>query len=92
MLFTSDTLRFLIAYVVVLVFLALINKVEFKRHLIKGERYKALPLIYKFTCWLIVAPLFAGTVVKGEIFILGIVSFFLLENACVRWYRKAGLF
>ncbi|HEY0064938.1 MAG TPA: hypothetical protein VGC21_22660 [Telluria sp.] len=91
-MFTSGILlRFFIVYGVALLALALLNRREFKRHPEKRARYMALPLGYKMACWLIVVPLFAGTVVVEGAFVVAIVSFFVLESACVRWYKKSGL-
>jgi hypothetical protein len=78
-------------YCASLIVLAALNRREFKRSLQKGERYKALPLAYKLACWFFVVPLFAGTILEGVLFIPALASFAVLESACVRWYRKAGL-
>lgn len=57
----------------------------------KAERYRRLPLRYKLTCRLVVAPLFAATVVHVAWALVGMVGVVLLQNACVRWYQKEGL-
>jgi hypothetical protein len=91
MLIPKDLLYFLLAYVVVVVAHGYINKREFERHAGKAARYQALPLRYKLACRLLVAPSFAAIVVHEGFGFLGLVSFFLLESACIRWYRHAGL-
>lgn len=68
-----------------------LNQREFKRSPEKGQRYAALPLRYKLACRLIVLPLFAGTALQPVLFLGAVLAFALLEVACVRWYRKAGL-
>ena len=87
----SNEILFVIAYVAGLSAYIVMNRVEFKRCPEKGQRYKALPIGYKIICWFFVIPLFSGSIFEGGFFILGCVSFLLLEGACVRWYRKAGL-
>ena len=87
----SSLLHFSLAYGAVMIALALMNMAEFKQHAEKGERYKALPLGYKFACWFVVVPLFAGSVIRVGSLLLAIIAFLLVEGACVRWYRKAGL-
>lgn len=87
----ANLLYFLIAYTAAILLVTLMNKREFHQSPEKGQRYKALPLVYKLACWFVVVPLFAGIVVHGGFGVLAIVSFFLLESACVRWYQNAGL-
>jgi hypothetical protein len=87
----SNAVLFSVTYGAALFALFLINVREFKRSPEKGKRYAALPLGYKLVCWLFVVPLFAGTIIEGFLFIPALVSFTLLEAACVRWYRKSGL-
>ena len=89
---TSSLLHFLIAYTSAMLLAVLLRKREFKDHPEKAKRYDALPLAYKLACWLMVLPLLAATVAHEGFGILGLVFFFLLEAACVRWYRKAGLY
>ena len=84
-------LIFVLAYVLALGIVAIMNSWEFKRRPEKRRRYQALPISYKVTCWLVVVPLFAGTLLEGMLFVPALVSFALLEGACTRWYRKAGL-
>ena len=79
------------AYAIALAMLALLNRAEFKRSPEKGARYKALPLVYKCGCWFVVVPLGICGFVQGGLFMLAVIAFFLLESACIRWYRKAGL-
>ena len=79
-------------YLVAVLFVHLLNKREFARSPEKGERYKALPFLYKFSCWGIVLPtLVAAIFFHQALFILGVVLYMLLELACVRWYQKKGL-
>jgi hypothetical protein len=80
-----------LVYVAALATAAFINKREFARCPEKGERYRALPLGYKLACWFVVIPLIAAAVLHGAFFLLAILSFALLEGACIRWYRKKGL-
>jgi hypothetical protein len=87
----SRPVLFAIVYVLALGVLAAVNMREFKRNPEKGARYRALPIGYKLACWFVVVPLFAATILEGAVFIAAIASFALLEGACVRWYRKAGL-
>lgn len=87
----SNWALFVAAYVVALLCLAIMNKREFKRCPEKGARYKALPVGYKLSCWFFVVPLFAGIINEGLLFIPAVIAFAIVEAACVRWYRKAGL-
>ena len=87
----SKEVLFAIVYALSLVLLAAMNAREFRRRPEKGARYRALPIGYKLACWFVVVPLFAATILQGALFIAAIASFALLEGACVRWYRKAGL-
>ena len=87
-----EAAQFAAFYAVALLILALLNKREFRRSPEKGLRYQALPIGYKAACWFIVTPLFAGTILHGVLFIPALISFAALEGACVRWYRKEGLF
>jgi hypothetical protein len=82
---------FALSYAISLALLVFMNRREFKRHPEKGARYSALPVTYKLACWLVVIPLFAGTILEGVLLIPALASFAVLEGACVRWYRKAGL-
>ena len=82
---------FALVYALSLLAVAGMNIYEFKRAPEKGKRYRLLPVRYKFACWFIVVPLFAGIVFEGALFIPAILAFMLLEAACVRWYRKSGL-
>jgi hypothetical protein len=78
-------------YVVAALALFAINRREFRRSPEKAVRYKKLPLAYKLGCWFVVLPLFAGTVQMGWLLIPAVIGYGLLEAACVRWYRGAGL-
>ena len=71
--------------------LAMLNWFDFKRNPQKQVRYAALPIHYKFFCWFVVVPLFAGTVLQGVLLVVAVIAFLLAEAACVRWYRKAGM-
>lgn len=82
---------FAIVYVLSLLGLFLMNRREFKRCPEKGERYQALPIVYKLACWLVVMPLFSGIIFEGFYLIPAAITFMVLEGLCVRWYRKAGL-
>lgn len=84
-------LIFAFAYAVALGVVATMNAWEFKRRPEKRARYRVLPIRYKLSCWFIVVPLFAGTLLEGMLFLPALAFFALLEVACVRWYRKAGL-
>jgi hypothetical protein len=82
---------FALVYAAIFLAVALLNRREFRRSPEKGQRYKALPVVYKLACWCLVIPLFAAGVVFHPAFLLiSFVSFATLEGACVRWYRKAG--
>jgi hypothetical protein len=87
----SSEILFAGVYAVALLVLVFMNRREFKRRPEKGARYRALPMRYKVTCWFVVVPLFAGTIIEGALFIPAVASFVLIEAACVRWYREAGL-
>jgi hypothetical protein len=89
---SSTVLHFLLAYTGAILLTALLHWGEFKKRPDKACRYQALPLAYKGTCWLGVLPLMAATTVHGAFGFAGFVMFFLLEAACIRWYRKAGLY
>jgi hypothetical protein len=70
----------------------LTNRSDFARCPEKGERYKLLPIPYKLGCWLGVIPMFvAGLFVHAAFWLASLVSFAVLEIACVRWYQKKGL-
>ncbi|NKI97953.1 hypothetical protein [Rhizobacter sp. SG703] len=71
--------------------LFIFNRHEFNRSQEKGARYKKLPAPYKLGCWFVVLPLFAGTILVGWLLIPAVIGYALLEAACVRWYRSAGL-
>lgn len=67
------------------------NRREFKQHPDKARRYQALPLRYKLACRVIVMPLFAATVFLLWAGLFALIAMFLLEAACMRWYRQHGL-
>ena len=85
-------LSFLGVYAAVMLLHAWMSRREFRRDPEKAARYAALPQAYKLACGFVVMPLLAGVVLHEGLPVLGLLSFFLLENACLRWYRKAGLF
>lgn len=87
----SSEVLFVGVYVAAALALFAINRRDFKRAPERGLRYKKLPLAYKLCCWFGVLPLFAGTVLTGWLLIPAVMSFALLEAACVRWYRRSGL-
>lgn len=79
-------------YAAVLAMLAVLNRKEFLRCPEKGERYRVLPLPYKFACWFGVVPLFvAAAFVHGALFFAAIAAYAAVEILCVRWYEKHGL-
>lgn len=82
---------FLAAYALVALVHAATNRSDFKRNPEKAARYRLLPLPYKLCCWFGVQPLLASAVLESAASILGLVSWFLLEAACVSWYRKHQL-
>jgi hypothetical protein len=88
----STVHHFVFAYIGAILLTVVLNGREFSRQPDKARRYKALPLIYKATCWLGVLPLLAATTVHGAFGLVGFSLFFLLEAACIRWYRNAGLY
>jgi hypothetical protein len=82
---------FACAYLLVLGAGLLISRSERRRSPDKCKRYEALPVAYKLACWCLVSPLYAAAVIEGAFVLLGIIAHLVLEAACVRWYRKAGL-
>lgn len=85
-------LSFLGIYAAVMLLHAWRSRREFRLHAEKSARYSALPPAYKLACWFGVMPLFAAGVLHAGFPVLGLLSFFVLETACRRWYRKAGLY
>ncbi len=85
-------LAFLGVYAAVMLLHVGMNRREFRQHPKKAARYRALPLVYKLGCCFLVMPLIAAAVFHLAWPALALVCFFLLESACVRWYRKAGLY
>lgn len=79
-------------YAAVMLLHAWMNWREFRRYAEKAARYRALPPAYKLACWFGVMPLFAAGVFHAGFPVLGLLSFFVLEAACRRWYRKTGLY
>ncbi|MEW6762951.1 MAG: hypothetical protein AB1437_19205 [Pseudomonadota bacterium] len=85
-------LNFLGVYAAVMLLHAWMRRREFRRHPEKAARYEALPLGYKLACRFAVMPLLAAGVFHEAWPVVGLVFFFVLESACLRWYRKAGLY
>ena len=82
----------LATYAGALAFLALMNWREFKRDARKEQRYKALPLPYKFVCWFGITPMVVAVFFVHAFFIVVAgLSYIALHGACVRWYQKNGL-
>ena len=83
---------FPVGYLVAACALAWMNRREFKRSPEKGVRYRKLPLRYKLACWVGVLPAFLLTIfLHPALSLVGLVGFAALEIACVRWYRRSGL-
>ncbi|WP_153066280.1 hypothetical protein [Xanthomonas arboricola] len=81
-----------LTYFAILGLNAVLNKADFRRSPEKGERYKVLPLPYKWCCWFGVIPLCVGTIFwHGALFLPVLIVGAVLEGACIRWYQKAGL-
>lgn len=91
-MFGPTWLHFLGLYAAVMLWLRHSNQREFLEHPEKGARYEKLPLPYKLACWFGVAPLPAAVVFHEGFGGLAVLCYFLLDTACRRWYRKAGLF
>lgn len=87
----SEVIVFLLAYLVLLGSHAMLNRSEFRQSPEKGHRYRLLPLGYKLSCWLLVAPQCAAIAVWPWLTVPSVISYLALESACIRWYRKAGL-
>jgi hypothetical protein len=85
-------LNFLGVYAAVMLLQAWMSRREFRRDPEKAARYEALPLVYKLACRFGVMPLLAAVVFHEAWPVVGLVFFFVLESACLRWYRKAGLY
>jgi hypothetical protein len=92
MVVRSSLLCFLAAYGAAMLLAASMHRIAFRWHPAKARRYEALPLRYKRTCRFLVLPTFAGGIFHEGFFLLGLIFFFVLESACVRWYRSAGLY
>ncbi|MEO5686612.1 MAG: hypothetical protein ABIR54_04560 [Burkholderiaceae bacterium] len=80
----------MIGYILTVGLVAFLNGREFRRCPEKAQRHKALPMGYKLACWLGVAPQVAALPIYPWLTISGMVSYALLEGACVRWYQKSG--
>ena len=89
-----------IVYTFGIILLKFIDYREFKESPDKGNRYKALPLMYKLVCPLVIVPMSVGALflpintgneAYGALFLLALILFAILEGQCVKWYRKNGL-
>ena len=90
--FTFSLPYFLLIYAALSICVVWQRKIDLRGHPEKRERYQALPLRYKLMCWFVVTPLAACTPFYEACAGIALVLMFLLEAACVRWYRKAGLY
>jgi hypothetical protein len=92
----------LIAYAAVLVVYLPMNRREIERDPAKAERYRVLPLPYKMACWMGILPLFSAVplillfvggsaVLATAAPMIGLVAYLGLEIACIRVYRRHGL-
>jgi len=63
-LLSSDLPLFMAAYLLAALAVAGMKRREFKRSPDKVARYRALPFRYKALCWLLVLPLFAGSLLN----------------------------
>lgn len=88
---SSDTAVFLVGYALAAAIAAVLKHAEFKRAPDKRARYQALPMRYKALCWLVVLPLFAGTLIAWWLLLPAMACLLLVEGLCIRWYRSAGL-
>lgn len=88
---SADLLLFLGTWLLSALAVAGLHRREFKRSPDKAARYRALPFRYKALCWLLVLPLFAGSLLNGWLLLPALGSLYLAEVLCLRWYRKAGL-
>ena len=79
-------------YPTILAVVWLMNKREFARAPEKGARYRALPIGYKLVCWLGIIPLIAAGILQPALIVVAMIGFAILEAACIRWYRRHGLF
>lgn len=90
-LLSSDLPLFMAAYLLAALAVAGMKRREFKRSPGKAARYRALPFRYKALCWLLVLPLFAGSLLNWWLLLPALASLYLAEVLCIRWYRQAGL-
>lgn len=91
----------LIAYAVVFVVYLLMKHRELGGDSAKAERYRVIPLPYKMACWLGILPLFSAVplillfagspVFAAASPMIGLIAYLGLEIACIRIYRKCGL-
>lgn len=90
-LLSSDLLLFMAAWLLAALAAAGMKRRDFKRSPDKATRYRALPFRYKALCWLLVLPMFAGSLLSGWLLLPALASLYLTEVLCIRWYRQAGL-
>ena len=88
---SSDILLFAIVYLLVALAVAGMSWREFKRSPDKAARYRALPIRYKALCWLVVLPLFAGSLLVWWLLVPALASRYFAEVLCIGGYRKVGL-
>lgn len=88
---SAELLLFLGTWLLSALAVAAMRRREFERSPDKAARYRALPFRYKALCWLLVLPLFAGSLLNGWLLLPALASLYLAELLCLHWYRKAGL-
>ena len=97
-----EILSIVAVYLMGLAAALLLNRREYQRAPEKARRYAALPWRYRLACPLIVVPLFTaaplflfgrglGVLAAVTGVVLAPLAMLLLESACMRWYRRAGL-
>lgn len=77
---SSDPPLFLGAFLLAALATAGMYRLEFKRSPDKAARYCALPLRYKALCWLLVLPLFAGSLPTKWLLVPALASLYLAES------------
>lgn len=82
-----------LAYLACLAFTAWMHRSEFRESPEKGERYCRLPLACRLLCPVIVIPLLLSAVFwHPAMFLPGLVALACVQNVCIRWYRRHGLY
>lgn len=82
-----------LAYLACLALTAWMHRKDFRESPEKGERYRRLPIGYKLLCPVIVIPVLVSAIFwHPAMYLLGLVAFACVEGACVRWYRRHGLY